>query len=646
MTRMVGVDIGGTHTDLIVVDTETRRLRTAKVPTTPGDQAVGLMSGLAALQADPAEIDLLVHGTTVATNAVIERKGARCGLITTAGFRDVLELRRRDRPDTYGLTGGFVPLIERRDRQEVKERIDADGAVLVPLDPEEVRAVAAGLRDAGCEVLVICFLHAYLNPIHEQQAAEAARAVWLNDCIVVSSEILPVVREFERCSTTAVSGYVQPLIGRYLASLGGKLREGGYRRDLLVVQSSGGLASAAVATRFAANTILSGPAAGVTAACAIGREMGIDDLVSCDMGGTSLDVCIIRGGEPGMTQTKAVSFGIPLGIPMLDVDAIGAGGGSLARLDGAGLLQVGPQSAGAVPGPVCFGRGGTVPTVTDANLILGLLDPAGAIGRHDGSGMDVELARKAVATHVAAPLGVSVEVAAEAIVAIASARMAGHIRRKLLEKGLDPRRFSIMAFGGAGPLHANRILRDVEMAQAIIPFYPGITSAMGCVLGRLKHHFMRTVNRGTEGLDKGALDDAYAGQIRHGMALLQAEGVPQGDAAILLGGDMCYRGQSNTIPVPFPGTLGALSPAIVRSAFDAAYRERYGQLLDGASPVLVNARVTAESVRQCPRCSTLPPGPPPPWERPASSMAADGRRRRCSAGLTCRWGRWCPVLRS
>jgi N-methylhydantoinase A len=422
MPRLVGVDIGGTNTDLVLVDTEARRLVTAKVPSTPVNQAEGLMAGLEALGAPLDAIDLLVHGTTVATNAVIERKGARCGLITTSGFRDVLELRRRDRPQTYGLIGTFEPLIERRFRREVAERMDAAGAVLTKLDRAEVQAIARGLASEGCEVLVIAFLHAYANPEHERAAAAAAAEVWPNDYIVVSSDIMPAVREFERSSTAAVSGYVQPLIGRYLARLTDRLGKGGYQRDLLVVQSNGGVMGAAVATRFAANTILSGPAAGVTAGAAIASELGLARAVSCDMGGTSLDICVIRDGAPDLTQQKQLAFGVPLCVPMLDADAIGAGGGSLARIDAAGILQVGPESAGAAPGPVAYGRGGTVPTITDANLVLGILAPEVEGGSNAGSiPLDRAKARDAIAERIGAPLGLGAEAAAEAIVTVASA---------------------------------------------------------------------------------------------------------------------------------------------------------------------------------------------------------------------------------
>lgn len=612
MTKLIGVDIGGTNTDLIAVDTEARSLVTAKVPTTTENQAIGLIHGITALGANLAEVDLLIHGTTVATNAAIERKGAQCGLITTAGFRDVLELRRRDRPDTYGLRADFAPLIPRRHRREVAERVSAEGEVLTPLDREGLMAAARDLAEAGCEVIVVAFLHAYANPRHEQQARSWLMEFWPNDFIVLASDILPAMREFERTSTAVLSGYVQPLIGRYFESLGERLHEGGLKRDLLVVQSNGGVMSAPLATRFAANTILSGPAAGVTAACAIARELALDDVVSCDMGGTSLDICVIKSGTPSLTQQKSVSFGIPIALPMLDIDAIGAGGGSLVRIDKAGLLQIGPESAGSNPGPIAYGRGGTVPTVTDACLVLGHLPAENAIGGAAGITFDKEAARKAIGAQIGEPLGLSPEDAAEAILTVTGAKMAGHVRRKLLERGLDPREFSIIAFGGAGPLHANRLLREIGLSKAVIPAFPGITSAMGCILGRLRHDFMRTVNRTPSSIGDDALRAIYESQVAEGVALLKEEGAADG-AVAHFAADMCYRGQSNLTSVSFEGTTPP-TWAEVRTAFDAAYRQRFGRLLDGVEIALVNARTTVTSgggLSSLAAFMKLPEGAPP-----------------------------------
>ena len=598
MNKFVGVDIGGTNTDLIFVDTEKRQLSIAKIPTTTQDQAQGLLEGIEALGVAPAQIDLIIHGTTVATNAAIERKGAQCGLITTLGFRDVLELRRRDRPNTYGLGGSFVPLIPRHLRREVNERVSADGTVLIPLDTHAVRREMQALLDAGCESLAICFLHSYANPQHEEMARDIALEIWPNEFVAISSQVLPTMREFERTSATAVTSYVQPLIGRYLQSLTDKLSIASYRRDLLVVQSNGGVMSANLATRFAANTILSGPAGGVTAASAIAKDLSIKNAVSCDMGGTSLDICVIRDGVASITLQKTIDFGIPLGLPMMDVDAIGAGGGSIARIDGAGILQVGPESAGANPGPACYARGGTLATVTDASVVLGLLNPDAAIGKGHGSGMDEALAYSVIERTLASTLGLDVASAAEAILILAGSKMAGHVRRKLLERGLDPRHFSMIAFGGAGPVHANRILREVGLANAIIPYFPGITSALGCILGQLRHDFLLTVNRPLSKMDDTELAAIFEAQATKGCAYLAEEGGPDSVVHTSYGADMCYKGQSNLISVNF-GSGSLPTKQTAKAAFDRTYRELYGQLLDDQAEVmLANARTVVSSASQ------------------------------------------------
>ena len=537
---------------------------------------------------------------------MIERKGARCGLITTKGFRDVLEMRRRDRRQIYGLFGDFQPLIDRPDRREVDERVSAQGEILTPLDEEEVRRVAKGLADDGCDVLVIAFMHSYANTANEVAAGTAAADVWPNDYVLISSDVLPVVREFERTSATAVSGYVQPLISRYLTRLGERLNEGGYKKDFLVVQSNGGVMTAAVAARLASNTILSGPAAGVTAGAAIAADVGIEDVVCCDMGGTSFDACIIRGGQPVIAYEKKLDFGVPLCLPMLDVDAIGAGGGSLAKIDASGIIEVGPESAGADPGPACTGRGGTEPTVTDASLVLGYLDPDEAIGRDEGVGMDVDLARNAVKEKVADPLGLAVEDAAEAILTVTGAKMAGHVRRNLLAKGLDPREFSVIAFGGAGPVHVNRITREVGFRSAIIPAYPGLTSALGCVLGRLRHDFLRTVNLTLSTLDLTALETIFDQEASKGRALLEAEGVPPDRIAREIGADMSYAGQFYVIQVSFPDGQPLTKESILE-AFEAAYHTRFANLLSHADVKIMSTRVTVASTEEVPALAEMMP---------------------------------------
>ncbi len=378
--RIVGVDVGGTFTDLVLVDARAGSVRLAKVPSTPENQAFGVLAALDGAGADPAALDLIVHGTTTTTNAVLERKLARTGLITTQGFRDVLELGRRTRPRAYGMTGSFRPVIPRDLRLEVPERMDAQGRVVTPLDEDAVVAAARRLLDAGCQSVVVHFLHAYANPAHELRAGEILRGLWPNPYVTLGHALLSEAREFERGVTAAVNASVQPILDRYIARLTGDLGARGYAGEVLVMNGNGGMVSARTVAREAAKTVMSGPASGVMAAAAIGRAAGIPDLVTYDMGGTSTDVALIRGAEPPVSSEIEIEYALPIHVPMVDVRTVGAGGGSIARVTAGGLLEVGPESAGARPGPICYGRGGTEPTISDANLLLGRLDPTGFAG--------------------------------------------------------------------------------------------------------------------------------------------------------------------------------------------------------------------------------------------------------------------------
>ena len=470
-TKLVGVDVGGTFTDLVVVDEASGRVQVAKVPTTVANQATGVVAALAAAAAGPAELKVIVHGTTTATNALLERKGARTGLITTRGFRDVLELGRRTRPTPYGLKGSFEPLIPRDLRLEVDERVDAEGLVVVPLAEDQVREAVDRLRAQGVEALVIHFIHSYLNDSHERRAREIAAALWPNAYITVGAELLPEYREFERGTTAAINGFVQPVIDRYLRKLAGDLARQGYRRELLVMQGNGGTMSVDVAARHAVSTLMSGPAAGVKAAAYTALAAGHQNIISCDMGGTSFDVGVIRGGRPALTADKEMGYGLPVRVPMIDIHTIGAGGGSIARVNSGGILQVGPESAGADPGSICYGRGGEEPTITDANLLLGRLNPAGLLGVDGAAQLDRirEIFDKKIGAH----LGLDPDQVASAIVRVANDKMAGAIRMVSLQRGHDPRDFTLFAFGGAGPLHAVALARELALPRVLVPARPG-----------------------------------------------------------------------------------------------------------------------------------------------------------------------------
>ena len=595
MRKIVGVDVGGTYTDVVLVDEEGDDIHIAKVFSTPSDQATGLMAGLTEAGAAPAELTVLIHGTTVATNAVIERRGARCGLITTRGFRDVIELRRRDRPHTYGLIGTFEPLIPRERRLEVDERTDFEGNILVPLNAGQVEDAARRLLRQQVEAVAVCFLHAYVNPQNEEDARKVLEQVWPNGYIVLSSEIMPEFREFERCSTTVVNAYVQPLVGRYLDSLARKLREQGYGKDLLLIQSNGGVMSLEVGKRLAINTIASGPAAGVIAAAAIARAAGFRNSIACDMGGTSLDISLIANDAPFMSTETELEYGIPVKVPMIDIRSIGAGGGSIAWVDKAGILQIGPRSAGAEPGPVCYRRGGEEPTVTDANVVLGRLNPAYCIGQAADFHLDVERAKAAINRHIGHDLGLDAYEAAFAIVEVANSKMAGQLRLISIERGYDPREFALVMYGGAGPLHADAVCKQLGLAKAIVPFYPGLTCAMGCIMADVRHDFVRTINRRVDRLDVGEVHQILAEHLARGTALIAEEGVFTERLACIHEADMNYDGQIHPIRV----CLASATPSVadIEMAFEQEYRRHYGAVLKRAPVRLMSVRTTVLGIR-------------------------------------------------
>ena len=583
--RIVGVDVGGTFTDLVYLDPSLPGgLALAKVPTTLDNQAGGVMAALEAAGVDTAGLDQIVHGTTTTTNALLERKVARTGLITTKGFRDVLELGRRTRPTAYGLTGHFEPLIPRELRLEVTERMDADGEVLTPLNEEAVAEAADTLKAAGCEAVVIHFLHSYANPSHERRAEEIIRARWPEAEVTAGSAILSEFREYERGTTAAVNATVQPVLRRYLKRLTDRLENGGYARTLLVMQGNGGTISAARAADQAVNTVMSGPASGVMAASYTARAAGFANVLTYDMGGTSSDVGLIIDGIPSIHSELDLEYGMPIHVPMVDVHTIGAGGGSIASVDASGLLKVGPESAGAMPGPICYARGGTEPTITDANLVLGRLDPARLLSVDNPVSLgDV---RGRIVEAVGAPLGLSADEAAAAILRVANDRMAGAIRMVSLSKGHDPRDFVLFAFGGAGPLHATALARELAVPTVVVPARPGITNAIGCAVADLRHDFVNTLNTPLEALDIATVHSLFAEQEAEGRALLDAEGVALAGVEIRRSVDMQFLGQSHILQVPLDTATPGLDD--LARLFAAAYWERFAVKLPEIRPVLVN----------------------------------------------------------
>lgn len=590
--KIVGVDVGGTFTDLILLGEgggeNGGQISIAKVPSTTDNQAFGVMAALEAASeaagATLSEIESIVHGTTTTTNALLERKISKVGLITTEGFRDVLELGRRTRPQPYGMFGSFEPLIERDLRLEVPERMDADGQVLTALDEAAVVAACEALLARGAETLVIHFLHAYRNPAHELRAREIAQEIWPNPYITLGHAIVSEFREYERGTTAAVNAAVQPILDRYIARLRGELGERGYGHDLLVMQGNGGTVSSRIVTEEAVKTVMSGPASGVMAAAATARQAGIANAITYDMGGTSSDVALVRDGVPQVSSELELEYGIPIHVPMVDVHTIGAGGGSIARIDEAGLLQVGPESAGALPGSICYGRGGTRPTITDANLLLGRLDPEKLLSVDRPVSFDQ--LRETFERELGEPLGLSADAAAAAVLRVANNKMAGAIRMVSLARGHDPRDFALFAFGGAGPLHAAALARELSIPRVVIPARPGITNAIGCVVADARHDYVRTLNQPLGLVDMDQVTAIFDAQIAEGHATLEREGIAVEKVVTLHSADMQFQGQTHILTIPLPGRR--LSRTELEGLFAKAYWERFAVELPEIRPVLVN----------------------------------------------------------
>ncbi|MBV1696554.1 MAG: hydantoinase/oxoprolinase family protein [Hyphomicrobiales bacterium] len=571
--RVAGIDIGGTFTDLLIAEeSEGRsRVRAIKIPTNVADRAAGVIEAISSGGAKPGDLDFISHGTTATTNAILERKIARVGLITTAGFRDVLELGRRTRPSAYGMTGVFEPLIERQDRLEVPERMGADGSIVTPLDEAAVGRAVRALLAAGCEALVIHFLHAYANPAHELLAGEIARRLWPNPYVTLGHELLSEFREYERGTTASVNAAVQPILARYVDALERRLAAGGYCKPLMIMNGNGGTMPARAAITSAAKTVMSGPASGVMAAAATLAGCGVSNAITYDMGGTSTDVALIHGGIPEVSSELSLAYGLPIHVPMVDVRTVGAGGGSIARIDAAGMLRVGPDSAGATPGPICFNRGGSEPTITDANLLLGRLPPAGLTAVAGGSALS--RVREVFADVLGRPLGMSAEEAAQAVLTLANLTMSGAIRMVSLQRGHDPRDFALFAFGGAGPLHAVALARELGVPQVIVPSRPGLTNALGCLVADLRQDFVQTVNVPLDDADMSAILAVLDRQERNGRAQVSSEADEIVGVEVRRSADMQFRGQTHLVRVALPSV--PLTRQDLQVRFERAYFARF-----------------------------------------------------------------------
>jgi N-methylhydantoinase A len=603
--QWVGVDVGGTFTDVVIYDETRGAIRAGKVPTSAADPAGGVLHALARLEAALPETGRIVHGTTIGTNAVLERTGAAVWMITTRGFRDTLEIARTNRTVLYDLRAQkAAPLVPREHVLEVDERTAFDGTVLRPLDAGAVEEAAARIREAGegqeAGAVAVCFLHSYANPAHERTAAGIVRERLPGWFVCTSAEVLPEFREYERFSTAVLNAYIGPTVGGYLARLSAALAARGYAGRLFVTTSAGGVMTAVAAARAPVHTILSGPAGGVAAALHVGRLTGIRDLITCDMGGTSTDVCLIEGLDPVLTTEQQIA-GLPNRTPQIEINSIGAGGGSVAWLDAGGALRVGPRSAGADPGPACYARGGTAPTITDANLVLGRLSAdvplAGEVVLRE------DLARQAVG-RLLAGLGLRDERAlAEGIVRIAVARMVSAIKEISIGKGYDPRDFTLVAYGGAGPMHAALVAEELEMPRVLVPPAPGNFSAFGSLISDLRREYVRTRLLNTRTATFAAVEAVFRELEGEARADLAAEGLPPDRLLLSRALGMRYVGQSWELVVRVPA--GAASPADLEAAFHRRHEQRYGHASPNPAEI-VTFRLTAVGVIAKP---ALPPSP-------------------------------------
>ena len=594
MSITIGIDVGGTFTD-IVVSTADGKTIIAKAATTPADQSDGVIDGIALaaerLGLTTAELlrgtSRIVHGTTVATNALLENKAARVGMLTTAGHRDVIEMREGLKPDRYNLRmTPPEPLVPRRLRLPVTERISADGAVEIPLDPASLEVAIGRLRDADVQAVAICFLHAWRNPEHEQQAAETVRDRLPGVYVTTSSGVLPQIKEFERFSTTVANAAVGPVIRNYLGRLQTRLHDSGYAGELLVILSHGGVASVPEATRLAAGTALSGPAGGVAAAVALARGGLAPNIIGFDMGGTSTDIAVVRDGQPTLSGDKSVA-GARIALPSLDIVTLGAGGGSIGKLDRSGLLAVGPESAGAVPGPACYGQGGTAPTVTDANLVLGYLDPANFLGGRRR--LDLEAATAAVA-RLAAALGIEPEQAAAGIYRVVNSRMADGVRVATVRRGVDPRGYTLLAFGGAAGLHVAAVAAELGISHVVVPVAASVLSAWGMLNTDLRVEISRSQGQAGS-MDIAGLKAAFTAMETEGRTRLEWF---DGEVILRRSADMRYGEQVFEIPVALDG-LDWDSASLVETLterFHAAHERLYTYALRDQDVVLVNARLS------------------------------------------------------
>ena len=588
--NVLGIDVGGTFTDLIYVDKENNIIEFAKVPTSPENQAFGVMNAIKKAKLKLDKVKLIVHGTTTTTNALLERKLSKTGLITTSGFKDVLELGRRTRPNSYGMHGKFVPIISRDLRYEVSERIDAKGNIIKVLSEIELKKAAKELLKLGCESVVIHFLHSYANNSHELRAQEIISEFWPNNYITMGHSLLSENREYERGVTAAINASVQPILEKYLGRLENELSIANYKNELLVMNGNGGTISSKMVVNEAAKTVMSGPASGVIAAAHTGQSSGIKNIITYDMGGTSTDVALIIGNQPSVSSDLEVEYGMPVHVPMVDVRTVGAGGGSVAKLNLAGLLEVGPESAGSIPGPICYGNGGTTPTISDANLLLGRLNISKIIS--DTNKVTIDNIKDIFYEKLSKNLFLDEIKTAEAVIKIANTKMAGAIRMVSISLGVDPRDFTLFAFGGAGPLHASSLAKELGIPKVLIPARPGITNALGCVVADLRQDFTKTLNIPLDKLYIENLHSIFDEQEKRGVELIKKQGLELTSISSSFSVDMQFIGQTHILRINLPSSNPDLE--YLQKSFEKSYLNRFKVRLPEIKANIVNVNTTVQ----------------------------------------------------
>jgi N-methylhydantoinase A/oxoprolinase/acetone carboxylase beta subunit len=626
-----GFDIGGTFTDLVLAGDDAS-VHACKVLSRHGDIVAPIVEGLqgmlAAAGAVPGQVEEIVAGaTTAVTNLAIERKGARTGLVATQGFADVIEIGRELRYDIYDLAATFPdPIVPRALRGELAERIGPGGEVLLAPVDADIERVIRQLVDGGAQAIAVCLLHAYRNPAHEARVRSVAARVAPRIPVSLSSEVVPEIREYERTVATVLNAYAMPMIGGYLAGIESGLKANGFRATLRIMQSNGGIISREFGERMPIRLLESGPAAGALGAAMTAGRSGTPDLLAFDMGGTTAKACLVSRGEPGITTEFEVArvrrfkkgSGLPVRLPIIDLIEIGAGGGSIASVESSGLLKVGPKSAGSEPGPACYGLGGVEPTVTDAALLLGYLDPAGSLS--GAVRLRPGLAEQAIRSRIARPLGMDVIEAASGIHRIVCEHMASAARIHAMEKGKDIRRYALLAFGGAGPMHAREVARRSGCREILVPAHAGVFSAVGLLGAPMKLDMVRTHYAALAGLDLGAIEGLYAEMAGNLRAEMQAAGVPAAAIAFRRSADLRYVGQGFEVNAPLPGGLAQAGAGVVAECFHAAYEQQYGQRLADHAIEALNWRLEATARIDWPAMAWRPEAsrvPGPARSRPA-----------------------------